>query len=97
MLVDEIVEDGEELLFIGVAAVAEDDERSFASGCVARRNIDIDGSRPDPGVGRRNKQVRLVAGRRLPVKTDALRQPSGSSRIMPGLKTVLSFDDIVKE
>ena len=31
------------------------------------------------------------------VKTDALRQPPGSSRIMPGLKTVLSFDDIVKE
>ena len=65
MLMDKIVEDREKLLFIGVAAVAKDNERSFASRDVIRRNIHIDAPRPDPGMGRRNKKVRLVPGRRL--------------------------------
>src|SRR6202041_408967 len=65
MLLDEIVEDGKELLFVGVAAVAKDNEWSFASGCVVSGNIDIDGAGPDSRVGSGNKKVRLIAGRRL--------------------------------
>ena len=66
MLPDEIVKNGKELLFIGVARVAEDNERSFAPRYVTRRNIDVDRPRPDPGMSRWNKKVRLVAGRCLP-------------------------------
>ena len=65
-LVDQIVEDGEELLSDGVAAVANDDERRLASRDVARRNIDIDSSGPGSRMGAWNKKVRLVAVSRLP-------------------------------
>src|SRR3984957_3316841 len=66
MRVDEIIEQGEELFSNGIAAVANDNERSFASRDVARRNVDIDSSGPNSRMGAWDEKVRLVAGSRLP-------------------------------
>jgi hypothetical protein len=97
MLLDEIVEDGEELLFIGLAAVANDNERSFVSRDVTRRNIHIDVPRPDPGVGRQNKKVRLIPGRRLGGEDRRIEAAAGIIADHAGVEAVLSFDDMVKE
>jgi hypothetical protein len=69
MRVDQVIENREELLFIVKAvraAIAEDNERSFASRDVTSRNIDVDGPVPYSCMGGRHQKVRLVPGRGLP-------------------------------
>src|SRR3984885_12741703 len=83
MLTDQIVKNREQLFFVIKAvgtSVAKDDERSFASRDVARRNIDVDGPGPDSRMGGWNQKVRLVAGRRLPAVD---RRIEAAVRIIP--------------